>query len=144
MSPATACHSSSPPPFPLSLAPYPLSLVQCVAAIACAELPVSQWPEVIDGLVHHVTGEQAVEKLKEASLDAIGYICEDIVSVCPLASTFVSSTLSAYAYRVCLCARLVQQELQCSCNITVWLSLLRSLACCRPGPMSYSRPSCMA
>ena len=60
--------------------------VQCVAAIACAELPVNQWPEVIDGLVHHVTGEQAVEKLKEASLDAIGYICEDIVSTCPTSS----------------------------------------------------------
>lgn len=57
-----------------------MSVVQCVAAIACAELPVNQWPEVIDGLVLHVTGEQAVEKLKEASLDAIGYICEDIVS----------------------------------------------------------------
>lgn len=41
---------------------------------------MGQWPEVIDGLVGHVTGEQAVEKLKEASLDAIGYICEDIVS----------------------------------------------------------------
>ncbi len=60
--------------------------VQCVAAIACAELPHNQWPEVIDGLVHHVTGEQAVEKLKEASLDAIGYICEDIVS--PWASVY--------------------------------------------------------
>lgn len=60
--------------------------VQCVAAIACAELPVNQWLEVIDGLVHHVTGEQAVEKLKEASLDAIGYICEDIVSPYPTSS----------------------------------------------------------
>ena len=56
------------------------SAAQCVAYLAAAELQVNGWPELIPSLVENVTS-QITEQLKEASLDAIGYICEDLVSV---------------------------------------------------------------
>jgi hypothetical protein len=54
-----------------------------VAYIAVIELTVNQWLDVITILVQNVTGQQLGqnELLKEASLEAIGYICADIVSV---------------------------------------------------------------
>lgn len=52
---------------------------QCIAAIACAELPVQQWPDLIPTLVQNVTNNTATESLKEQTLEAIGYICQDIV-----------------------------------------------------------------
>lgn len=62
----------------------PSSAAQCVAYIAVTELTVSQWPDVIGILVNNVTGHSGnvatSELLKEASLEAIGYICSDIVS----------------------------------------------------------------
>jgi importin subunit beta-1 len=62
----------------------PSSAAQCVAYIAVTELSQSQWPEVIGILVNNVTVQGASspngELLKEASLEAIGYICSDIVS----------------------------------------------------------------
>ena len=51
-----------------------------MAAVACAELPSGQWGDVISILMHSVTNEQSGEILKEASLEALGYICNDIVS----------------------------------------------------------------
>lgn len=53
------------------------SAAQCVAYLAAAELQVNGWPELIPSLVENVTS-QITEQLKEASLDAIGYICEDL------------------------------------------------------------------
>lgn len=60
-------------------------MLQCVAGIACAEIPADKWPELIDQLVKNVSelGErtpEAYDNIKEASLEAIGYICQDIVS----------------------------------------------------------------
>lgn len=52
---------------------------QCVAYLAAAELQVNSWPELIPTLLNNVTTPQSTEQLKEASLDAIGYICEDLV-----------------------------------------------------------------
>jgi len=47
-------------------------------------LPQHQWQEVIGVLVNNVTGQgvevPSSELLREASLEAIGYICADIVS----------------------------------------------------------------
>lgn len=54
------------------------SAAQCVAYIAAAELPVSQWPDVIQRLLANVSGVQSTEAVKEASLEAIGYICEEL------------------------------------------------------------------
>lgn len=59
----------------------PSSASQCVAGIACAEIPVVQWPELIPHLVANVTNPNSTEHMKEATLEAIGYICQDIVSV---------------------------------------------------------------
>ena len=57
-----------------------------MAYIAATELPQNLWPEVIPTLVANVTNMQATEALKESSLEALGYICEELVSVVCLAS----------------------------------------------------------
>lgn len=56
----------------------PSSTAQCVAAIACAELPHGQWPDLVGMLTHNVTNAGSTEMMKEATLEAIGYICQDI------------------------------------------------------------------
>lgn len=56
----------------------PSSAAQCVACIACAEIPSKQWPELIPNLVANVTNTGSTETLKESTLEAIGYICQDI------------------------------------------------------------------
>uniref|UniRef100_A0A0M3J3D4 Importin subunit beta-1 (inferred by orthology to a human protein) n=1 Tax=Anisakis simplex TaxID=6269 RepID=A0A0M3J3D4_ANISI len=56
----------------------PSIAAQCVAAIACAEIPSQQWPEVISLLKHNVTTASSNEMLKESCLEALGYICQDI------------------------------------------------------------------
>jgi len=57
----------------------PSQAAQCVGYIACAELPRGQWTDCINRLMVNVTEDQnATEMLKESSLEAIGYICQDI------------------------------------------------------------------
>lgn len=56
----------------------PSQAAQCVGYIACAELPRDLWPDCINHLMNNVTHPNATEMLKESSLDAIGYICQDI------------------------------------------------------------------
>ncbi|XP_072181023.1 importin subunit beta-1-like [Diadema setosum] len=57
----------------------PSSAAQCIAGIACAELPSELWPELIPQLVNNVLNPaQGTELLKESSLEGIGYICQDI------------------------------------------------------------------
>lgn len=56
----------------------PSSAAQCVAYIACAELPAGMWPNLIQGLTENVTNASSTEMAKEATLEAIGYICQDI------------------------------------------------------------------
>ncbi|XP_067934180.1 importin subunit beta-1-like [Watersipora subatra] len=56
----------------------PSQAAQCVASIACAELPHNQWPDLMKLLVMNVTAPTSTEMMKEASLEAIGYICQDI------------------------------------------------------------------
>lgn len=51
---------------------------QCVAYLAAAELPCNTWPELVPVLLNNVTSPQGTEQLKEASLDSIGYMCEDL------------------------------------------------------------------
>lgn len=52
---------------------------QCVAAIACADLPMSMWPELMAILTSNVTNAGSSVELKHATLEALGYICQDIV-----------------------------------------------------------------
>ena len=58
----------------------PSAAAQCVQYIACVELPRQMWPTLIQVLVQNVTNENSTEMVKEATLEAIGYICQDIVS----------------------------------------------------------------
>ena len=51
-----------------------------MAYIVAAELPAGQWPDIIAGLLLNVSGTSNTEAVKEASLEAIGYICEELVS----------------------------------------------------------------
>ena len=50
---------------------------QVVAAIGVLELPQNQWPELIQGLVNNVT-TSGNDPLRQSSLEALGYICEEI------------------------------------------------------------------
>ena len=58
----------------------PSTAAQCVAYLACAELPNGLWPDVIEKLTSNVTNPASTEMMKESSLETIGYICQDIVS----------------------------------------------------------------
>jgi len=52
---------------------------QLVAKIALIELPQGQWLDLINALLSNMTG-QASPSLKKATLDTLGYICEEIKS----------------------------------------------------------------
>ncbi|XP_042897818.1 importin subunit beta-1 isoform X1 [Parasteatoda tepidariorum] len=56
----------------------PSSAAQCVAYIAVAELPRGEWPDLILLLTQNITNINSTEMTKEATLEAIGYICQDI------------------------------------------------------------------
>lgn len=56
----------------------PSSAAQCVAYVAVTELPVNQWSYLISTLVAKVVTENSSETVREAALEAIGYICQDI------------------------------------------------------------------
>lgn len=58
----------------------PSSAAQCVANIACTELPGGLWPDLITLLCQNVTNMDSTEMMKESCLEAMGYICQDIVS----------------------------------------------------------------
>ncbi|XP_012277181.2 importin subunit beta-1 [Orussus abietinus] len=58
----------------------PSSAAQCVAYVAVAELPVNQWTELIPLLVSNVVNSSSTEMMKEATLETIGYICQEIES----------------------------------------------------------------
>ncbi|XP_017788699.1 PREDICTED: LOW QUALITY PROTEIN: importin subunit beta-1 [Habropoda laboriosa] len=58
----------------------PSAAAQCVAYVAVAELPVREWTNVIQLLVNNVVNPNSTEIMKEATLEAIGYICQDIES----------------------------------------------------------------
>jgi importin subunit beta-1 len=45
------------------------------------ELPMGTWPNLIQVLVSNVTNPTSTEMVKEATLECIGYICQDIVSL---------------------------------------------------------------
>ena len=56
----------------------PSQAAQCVAGIAGVELERGEWAEVIPALVAKVTGPGSTETAKEASLEALGYVCQDL------------------------------------------------------------------
>jgi importin subunit beta-1 len=50
------------------------SAAQFIVSIAAIELPRNEWPDLMNSLVHNVSGGS--DHLKQASLTAIGFICE--------------------------------------------------------------------
>lgn len=56
----------------------PSSAASCVAGIASAELPLNLWPELMQQLCEVALAAGSSDTLKEASLEAIGYICQDL------------------------------------------------------------------
>jgi importin subunit beta-1 len=56
----------------------PSSAAQCVAYIAVAELPQNLWPDLMPLLTQNVTNLSSTEMMKESTLEAIGYVCQDI------------------------------------------------------------------
>ena len=51
---------------------------QAVAKIAGAEIPAKQWPDLVTGLQSNVANAGAPAGLRQATLEALGYICEEI------------------------------------------------------------------
>lgn len=78
----------------------PSSAAQCVAYIAVTELPQRQWPELIARLVANVCQENSTEMQKEATLEAIGYICQEIDSDVLLTQSNDILTAIVYGMRV--------------------------------------------
>ncbi|XP_037960117.1 importin subunit beta [Teleopsis dalmanni] len=56
----------------------PSCAAQCVAYVAVAELPLNRWGLLIQTLVNKVVTVGSSEMDREAALEAIGYICQDI------------------------------------------------------------------
>lgn len=56
----------------------PSTAAQCVAYIASAELPVGAWNGVLERLTASVTTPESTSELREAALEAIGYVCADV------------------------------------------------------------------
>jgi len=56
----------------------PSAAAQCVHMIAVVELPRGCWPGLITTLVGNVTNPASTEMMKESTLQAIGYICQDV------------------------------------------------------------------
>ncbi|KAL7080574.1 hypothetical protein ACQ4LE_000437 [Meloidogyne hapla] len=72
----------------------PSTAAQCVAAISCIEFPIRHWPELIDRLSSNVTKSDVNNPLlKESSLEALGYICQDLTD-----KQKVSPVLAAIVY----------------------------------------------
>lgn len=55
----------------------PSAAAQCVAYIAVIELPKGMWPDLIETLCNNVTNPASNESMREATLEAIGYVCQD-------------------------------------------------------------------
>jgi len=56
----------------------PSAAAQCVQLIAMVELPRGLWPNLLTTLVQNVTNAASTEIMKESTLQAIGYICQDV------------------------------------------------------------------
>jgi len=60
----------------------PSAAAQCIQLIGMAELPRGMWPALLSTLVQNVTNPASTEIMKESSLSAIGYICQDVEPRC--------------------------------------------------------------
>ncbi|KAL9247035.1 hypothetical protein vseg_020506 [Gypsophila vaccaria] len=69
---------------------------QVVAKIAAIEIPKKQWPDLIPSLLCNMTQSDSPASLKQATLETLGYVCEEI-SHQELEQTEVNNVLTAVA-----------------------------------------------
>ncbi|KAK6943445.1 Importin-beta, N-terminal domain [Dillenia turbinata] len=67
---------------------------QVIAKVASIEIPRKQWPELIGSLLLNMTQQDSLAALKQATLETLGYVCEEI-SHEDLAQDEVNSVLTA-------------------------------------------------
>lgn len=67
---------------------------QVIAKIASIEIPRKEWPELIRLLLFNMTQQDRPASLKQATLEALGYVCEEI-SHQDLVQDEVNSVLTA-------------------------------------------------
>lgn len=63
----------------------PSAAAQCIQHIAVVELPQNLWPDLLEVLIRNTSDIRVLsstEMFKEATLAAIGYICQDVRSHC--------------------------------------------------------------
>ncbi|KAK3227369.1 hypothetical protein Dsin_007231 [Dipteronia sinensis] len=51
---------------------------QVIAKIASIEIPQKQWPDLIQSLLNNVTQPESHAVVKQATLETLGYVCEEI------------------------------------------------------------------
>ncbi|CAI7750631.1 unnamed protein product [Closterium sp. NIES-53] len=70
---------------------------QVVAKIAAIELPRNEWPELVVGLLGNMgsPAQPQPDHLKESTLEALGFVCEEIAGTDSLAQEQVNSVLTA-------------------------------------------------
>lgn len=51
---------------------------QVIAAISCVELPLNAWPELVPTLLQNMATAGSSPLLKQASLQTIGFVCEEV------------------------------------------------------------------
>ncbi|XP_022744162.1 importin subunit beta-1-like [Durio zibethinus] len=51
---------------------------QVIAKIASIEIPQKEWPELIGSLLNYMTQQDRPAALKQATLETLGYVCEEI------------------------------------------------------------------
>ncbi|XP_065852415.1 importin subunit beta-1 [Euphorbia lathyris] len=67
---------------------------QVIAKVASIEIPRKQWPELIGSLLNNMTQQDGPAALKQATLESLGYVCEEI-SDQDLVQDEVNSVLTA-------------------------------------------------
>lgn len=116
----------------------PSSAPQCVAYIAIAELTEKQWPGFIDALVQNIKNSNSTDKLRLATLEAIGYVCQEIISSehqnnrkREITNGLNASMTSIYSYiGDCISSKnyeLMTTSLQCLTGLLTWAQFNQSL-----------------
>ncbi|KAK9168065.1 hypothetical protein Syun_000205 [Stephania yunnanensis] len=67
---------------------------QVIAKVAAIEIPRKEWPDLIASLLSNMTQQTSTAPLKQATLEALGYVCEEI-SPQDIAQDEVNSVLTA-------------------------------------------------
>uniref|UniRef100_A0A0N4ZF81 Importin N-terminal domain-containing protein n=1 Tax=Parastrongyloides trichosuri TaxID=131310 RepID=A0A0N4ZF81_PARTI len=78
----------------------PSAASQCVAAIAGIEIPRNLWPDAIKILGDCISNPNANALAKEVSLEALGYICQDLDATVLEANSGIILTAIVYGMRV--------------------------------------------